>query len=112
MIKLFTKFFGNKSSRDLKELTPYVGKINAEYVQLATLSNDELRQQVTDLKAYIAQQLKAIDDQIGSLKQQAEDEIDVDTKETIFKQIDDLEPVSYTHLSFLYLPLFHHDSNS
>ena len=91
MIKLFTKFFGTKSGRDLKELTPYVGKINAEYVQLATMSNDELRQQVTDLKAYIAQQLKPIDDQVGTLKQQAEDEIDVDSKETIFKQIDDLE---------------------
>lgn len=91
MIKLFTRFFGTKSDRDLKELTPYVGKINAEYVQLATLSHDELRQQVTDLKAYIAQQLQAIDDQISTLKQQAEDEVDVDSKETIFKQIDELE---------------------
>ncbi len=91
MIKLFTKLFGTKSERDLKELTPYVGKINAEFVQLASISNDELRQKATDLKTYIADQLKPIDDQIGVLKQQAEEEPDVDTKETIFKQIDSLE---------------------
>jgi preprotein translocase subunit SecA len=91
MIKLFAKLFGTKSERDLKELTPYVGKINAEYVQLASISNDELRQKATDLREYIAQQLKSIDDQIGQLKQQAEAEPDVDTKETIFKQIDSLE---------------------
>jgi preprotein translocase subunit SecA len=91
MIKLFAKLFGTKSERDLKELTPYVGKINGEFVQLASLSNDELRQQATDLKEYIAQQLKSIDDEIGQLRQQAEQEPDVDTKETIFKQIDGLE---------------------
>ncbi|TDB60440.1 preprotein translocase subunit SecA [Arundinibacter roseus] len=90
MIKLFTKLFGTKSDRDLKELTPFVGKINAEFAQLASLSNDALRQKASDLKAHIAQQLKSIDDQIDTLRQTAEAELDVDSKETIFKQIDAL----------------------
>ncbi|GHB55568.1 preprotein translocase subunit SecA [Persicitalea jodogahamensis] len=90
MLKIFSKLFGTKADRDLKELTPYVGRINAEFEQLASISNDELRQRATDLRAYIAEQLKPIDDQIATLKQQAEDEPDVDSKEAIFKQIDDL----------------------
>ncbi len=91
MIKLFTRLFGTKSERDLKELTPYVGMVNGEFVKLASLSNDELRQQAADLKEFIAQQLKSIDEQINLLKQQAEDEPDVDSKESIFKQIDALD---------------------
>ncbi|HEV7349106.1 preprotein translocase subunit SecA [Telluribacter sp.] len=91
MINLFSKLFGTKSERDLKDLTPYVGKINAEYAKLASLSHDELRAKSAELKAYISESLKSIDDQIAQLRQQAEDEPDVDSKETIFKQIDALE---------------------
>ncbi len=90
MLKIFSKLFGTKAARDLKDLTPYVGLVNAEFVQLANLSNDELRQRATDLREYIAEQLKPIDEQVDTLKQQAEDEPDVDNKETIFKQIDEL----------------------
>ena len=90
MLKIFSKLFGTKADRDLKELMPYVGRINAEFDQLATISNDELRQRATDLREYIAEQLKPIDDQVATLKQQAEDEPDVDNKEAIFKQIDEL----------------------
>ncbi len=90
MLKLFTKLFGTKSERDLKDLTPYVGKVNAEYAQLDSISNDELRQGAIDLREYIATQLKSIDEEVATLKQQAEDEHDVDSKETIFKQIDEL----------------------
>ena len=32
--KGITKIFGTKSERDLKELTPYVGKVNDEYNKL------------------------------------------------------------------------------
>ncbi|MHA4737545.1 preprotein translocase subunit SecA [Dyadobacter sp. MSC1_007] len=91
MFKIFSKLFGTKSERDLKELTPYVDKINAEYALLASLSNDELRAQSTDLKKHIADSLQPIDDQIAVLKQQAADEPNVDSKEAIFKKIDALE---------------------
>jgi len=91
MFKLFSKLFGTKAERDLKELTPYVGKINAEYALLASLTNDELRAESEGLKSHIASELKSIDDQISSLRQQANDEPNVDSKEAIFKKIDALE---------------------
>ena len=59
MFKIFSKIFGTKSERDLKDLTPYVDKVNAEYVKLTSLSNDELRDSSDALKKHIAEQLKA-----------------------------------------------------
>ncbi|WP_273215476.1 preprotein translocase subunit SecA [Runella zeae] len=90
LTKSFTGLFGTKSDRDLKELTPYVEKVNAEFVKLRNLSHDELRKATQELKTYIAGQLKSIDDQIASLRQQIVDnvEMDVNQKEEIFKQID------------------------
>ncbi|MCF0057839.1 preprotein translocase subunit SecA [Dyadobacter sp. CY356] len=91
MFKIFSKLFGTKAERDLKELTPYVGLINAEYAKLASLSNDELRAQSEGLKAHIASELKPIDDQIVTLREEAAAEPNVDNKEAIFKKIDALE---------------------
>ena len=34
--------FGSKKERDMKDLNPYVAKINAEFDKLQSLSNDEL----------------------------------------------------------------------
>ena len=94
MIKFITKgissLFGTKAERDLKELNPYIGKVNAEFVKLKTISNDELRGKTTELKTYIAGQLQGIDDKINDLRQQIENspDMDVDAKEVLFKQID------------------------
>ncbi|REA58660.1 preprotein translocase subunit SecA [Dyadobacter luteus] len=91
MFKIFSKLFGTKAERDLKELTPYVGLINAEYALLASLTNDQLRAESEALKVRIATELKSIDEQIASLRTQAADEPNVDNKEAIFKKIDALE---------------------
>ncbi|SKC10645.1 preprotein translocase subunit SecA [Dyadobacter psychrophilus] len=91
MFKIFSKLFGTKSERDLKELTPYVDKVNAEYALLASLTNDDLRAKSEGLKQHIADNLKSIDDQIAVLRQQAADEPNVDSKEAIFKKIDALD---------------------
>ena len=39
--EFLTKLFGNKSQRDLKEITPYVEKVKAVYPSIKELSNDE-----------------------------------------------------------------------
>ena len=96
MIKFLTKsfsgLFGTKSERDLKELAPYVDKVNAEFAKLRTLSHDQLRNATQELKTFIANELKAIDDQIDALRQQVatNTDMDVDAKENIFKKIDSL----------------------
>ena len=46
------KLFGNKSDRDMKELMPIVGKVNAEWNKIKNLSNDELREVANGLRAY------------------------------------------------------------
>jgi preprotein translocase subunit SecA len=91
MFKIFSKLFGTKAERDLKELTPYVGLINAEYALLASLTNDQLRAESEALKTRIASELKSIDEQIVSLRSEAANEPNVDNKEVIFKKIDALE---------------------
>ncbi len=91
MLKLFAKLFGTKAERDLKALTPFVGLVNAEYAKLDGISHDELRAKSDGLKELIRQHLQEIDDKLEEFRQQASAEVDVDVKEGIFKQIDDLE---------------------
>ena len=92
MINLIAKLFGTKSQRDLKELVPYVEKVNAEFVRLKDLSNDELRQASAALKEQIAAELSDIDNQLADLNEQgSHSEVDVNEKERIFNQIDKLE---------------------
>ena len=47
------KLFGNKATRDMKEIKPWVDKIKAVYPEIAKLSNDELRAKTVELKKYI-----------------------------------------------------------
>lgn len=87
------KVFGTKADRDLKDLTPYVGKINEEFKQLEEISDDELRASTQELKNVIAERLKAIDDQLADLHKEVQDNpaMDIHQKEEIFNQIDQLE---------------------
>ena len=84
--------FGTKSDRDIKELMPYVEKTNAEYSKLRNLSDEQLRQQTAELKEIIQKNLAKIDADIADLKMEIEanPEMSVDAKETIFNQIDTL----------------------
>ena len=86
-------FGGTKTEKDLKQLHPYVGKINTEFEKLVAISDDELRNRTSELKGVIKEHLKSIDDQISALQKQIEDqpELDVQSKEDIFSQIDKLE---------------------
>ncbi|MEA5460248.1 preprotein translocase subunit SecA [Arcicella sp. LKC2W] len=90
--KAVTKLFGTKSDRDIKELMPYVEKTNAEFSKLRNLSDEQLRQQTTELKEIIQKNLAKIDADISDLKMEVEanPEMSVDAKETIFNQIDTL----------------------
>ena len=48
--KIVTGVFGKKSDRDMKILTPYIGKINSIYDELNHYSDDELKQRFQDVK--------------------------------------------------------------
>ncbi|MFY0607374.1 MAG: preprotein translocase subunit SecA [Cyclobacteriaceae bacterium] len=91
--KGLTKIFGTKADKDIKEVTPYIAKINAEYDKLSSLSDDDLRGKTNELKEFIAEKLKNVDDELKSLhdKIEIDESIDILEKEQIFEQIDALE---------------------
>ena len=72
-----TKLFGNKSQRDLKEITPYVNKIKAVYPSIQQLSNDE--DYVADERAKVEELRKGIDDK------------ELEEREAIWAEVDKIE---------------------
>ncbi|MDZ7900387.1 MAG: preprotein translocase subunit SecA [Arcicella sp.] len=91
--KAVTGLFGTKSSRDVKELSPYVEKTNIEFAKLRNLSDELLREQTAELKAIIQKNLAKIDADIADYKMEIEanPEMSVDAKEVIFNKIDAAE---------------------
>ena len=41
--EFISKLFGNKATRDMKEIQPWVNKVKAVYPEIDKLSHDELR---------------------------------------------------------------------
>lgn len=105
--KGFAKIFGTKTEKDLKELAPFVGLINAEFEKLKNITDDGLRGKTAELKELIKSQLKNIDDQIAELHTQVDEnpELDVHQKEALFGQIDKLESDRDTELEKVLLDI-------
>ncbi|WP_421797485.1 preprotein translocase subunit SecA [Haliscomenobacter sp.] len=88
--KALTKILGGtKHERDVKSLAPIVEQINHIGEQLRQISNDELRNKTLEFRAYIAQQLSAIDEEIQGLRNEAHEEEDLIKKEQLFNEIDE-----------------------
>ncbi len=88
--KILQSLFGNKSTRDMKLIQPYVEKVKAEYENIKQLSNDELRAKTKEIQQYVQNSAKAQKDKIAELKATIED-TPIDEREGIFNQIDKLE---------------------
>ncbi len=91
--KTLTKVLGNKSERDLKTIVPYVALINQEHAKLVIISDDQLREKTTWLRAEIQKDLQPLDDELAAQHKQVADspEMDLSQKELIFSRIDKLE---------------------
>ena len=88
--EFISKLFGNKASRDRREIAPWVEKIKAAYPAISALSNDELRAATTALKEKIQGTVTAERKKIAELKASIED-TELEKRESIFNQIDKLE---------------------
>ncbi len=96
MLSIFKKFFGDKAARDLKEVMPVVKKTNEAYEIIKTLNNDQLRDKTGEFKKRIADHLKEETNTIEQLKKQAESyDLEMDEKEKLYNEIDELEKVQY-----------------
>ena len=87
------KFFGKKSDRDVKEISPLVITINEFFNSYRNISNDELRTVSDKLKIKIREFVSDEENQIKALKAQMEEAPDMSTdeKESIYKELDTLE---------------------
>ena len=90
--KFLTKFFGNKSDRDLREIQPYVDKINKIYPEIAALSNDELRAKTQSLMLELEDAVKEDNQKVQQLKDKlADGSVDFDQREAHYDEIDKIE---------------------
>jgi preprotein translocase subunit SecA len=107
-----SKVFGNKSQRDLKEITPIVDSIKALAPEMEALTNDELRGKITEVRKTIAANIAEDESEIARLKTDVEnvpfeerqpywDKVDQHEKhilETLEKQLDEHLPVVFAAL--------------
>ena len=88
--EFLTKLFGNKSQRDLKEITPWVDKVKAVYPSIQALSNDELRARVDVIKQRIqdavADEKAKVNELRGSI-----DTKELEEREAIWAEVDKIE---------------------
>ncbi|MCD8268853.1 MAG: preprotein translocase subunit SecA [Parabacteroides sp.] len=88
--EVMTKLFGNKSQRDLKEITPYVDKIKAVYPSIQQFSNDELRAKTDEIKQRIQDYVAAERAQVEELRKGIDDK-ELEERETIWAEVDKIE---------------------
>ncbi len=89
-LSFLTKIFGDKSTRDLKEIEPIVKKIEAEGPGMKTLTNDELRQKITDVRTSIKEAVAPYETEIAELKAKVED-LPFDERQPLWDKIDQNE---------------------
>jgi len=87
---ILKSLFGDKSSRDMKQIQPLVEKAKSFTPQVQAMSNDELRARTKAIQQQVQSAAKEQKDKIAELKATIED-TPIDEREGIFNQIDKLE---------------------
>ena len=88
--EFLSKLFGNKATRDMKEIVPWVEKVKAAYPDINKLSNDELRAKTKELQKFVKDSATDLREKIDELKSKVE-ETELEQREGLFAQIDKLE---------------------
>jgi preprotein translocase subunit SecA len=97
LLNIISKLFGNKYDKDVKEITPIITQINAEFSKLSKLTNDALRAKTAEFKKQILDFVANEKQEIEALKNKAnKSETPTDEKERLYKQIDSLEELIIT----------------
>lgn len=91
--KVFKSVFGDKATRDLKEINPLVDLTNEEYKKLQGISNDELRALSDKIRKKIADEIANEEAEQAALraKVDANPEMGHLEKESIYESIDKLD---------------------
>ena len=91
--KILKSLFGDKSTRDMKQIQPFVEKVKATYPEIQALSNDELRAKTKEIQKFVQDAGKEELDKIAKLRETIE-ETPIDEREEIFDKIDKLDKVA------------------
>ena len=99
MLNLLLKKFagGTKSDRDIKAIMPTIEKTRKEYERISKLDNDGLRLMTADFRRRFSEAVIRQEEEIATIRQRidAEYDMDIDEKETLYKQLDALEKEAY-----------------
>jgi len=87
-----SKLFGNKAQRDMRDIQPYVERIQQVYPSIKQLSNDELRNRTVEIKKKIQDYVSTEKNRITELKSQIEGQ-EIEEREKTYEEIDKLEKV-------------------
>ena len=87
---ILKKVFGDKSSRDLKAIRPILERIKERIPEVEKMSNDELRAQISNVRADIAAAIQADQTEIDTLRQQVE-QLPFDERQPLWNKIDSHE---------------------
>ena len=90
LTKFLKSLFGDKSTRDMKLIQPFVEKVKAISPTIEKLDNDALRQRTQEIRQHIQEAASEKKKQIAELKDKIED-TPIDEREHLFSQIDKLE---------------------
>ena len=87
------KFFGDKSTKDIKKLLPILEQIKQEYAALQNISNDELRKRTQDLRDTIAKAIEPVNAKLEGYKAElaSPEPLDIRRQEELYDEIDDCE---------------------
>jgi preprotein translocase subunit SecA len=89
---ILKSLFGNKAERDMKELSPIVARVNAEWDKVKQLDDNGLRAVTVELKEKIRERVKEEQDEIAVLKARVENEKPtIEEREEIYNRVDKLE---------------------
>ena len=94
MLKFISKLFGgSKSEKDVLQLMPIVEKANQFFGQYQSVTNDELRFKTVEFRERIKAHLTAIDAEIDSKSQAAENLLssDIHGRDLIYQEVDKLK---------------------
>ena len=88
--KILKSLFGDKSTRDMKLIQPFVEKVKAVSPEIEKLDNDALRARTQEIRKHIQESAVEKRKQIDDLKATIED-TPIDERADIFAQIDKIE---------------------
>ena len=98
-------FVGDKTKKDLKQISPLVDKINKYQKDLESLNHDKLRKKTEEFKSRLFEKNKMLFEKVDLLKKDVETTDDIDEKENLYKEIDKLsnEKVFSVNVSTKYI---------